>query len=306
MGMKIHRCSMESELLFSEPVTACIGYFDGLHKGHQSLIDHTLSKAKELGTESAIITFDPDPWVVIKQVVDVQHLSTMKQRQKLAAEAGLDHFIVLEFTKEMSNLNEHEFVELLKKNLNLKAMICGFDFHYAAKGKGNAKTLAQHDFEVVCVESVNDEQGKISSTRICECIDEGKIKEANLLLGYSYVIEGVVVHGNAKGTGIGFPTANILADKELLIPARGVYVGKVEVKGIKYPAMINIGYNPTFNKRRLLSVEAHLLDFSGDIYGEQVQVSFYDKLRDERKFESVNELIQQLKKDVQSTREYFE
>ncbi len=303
--MKLHRCTMESFSLCEAPVVSCIGYFDGLHIGHQSLVKQTILKAQELNAESALITFDPDPWVVIKRVNDVQHLSTMKQRQKLAESMGLEHFIVLEFTEEMSKLNESEFVNLIERNFKIKAMICGFDFHYGYKGQGNAKTLAQHDFEVICVDSVNDIQGKISSTRICECIEEGKMKEASELLGYPYVIEGKIVHGNAKGTGIGFPTANILSDKEFLLPARGVYAGQVEVDDHKHAAMINIGYNPTFNKRRLLSVEAHLLDFSGNIYGKEVSVSFMDKLRDEKKFSSIEELVEQLNKDVESTREYF-
>ena len=303
--MKIHTCTMQSSALIEAPVVACIGYFDGLHKGHMALVENTIAKAKKLNAESVLITFDPDPWVIIKQVVDVQHLTTMKQRQKLAEKAGLDHFVVLEFTKEMSSLTESQFVELLCRNLNLKAMICGFDFHYGLRGSGDAKTLATHGFEVVCVESVNDEKGKISSTRICECIDEGDMEQAAELLGYSYTIEGEVVHGNAQGTGIGFPTANIMADSEFIIPARGVYVGSVELEGSSYPAMINIGYNPTFNKRRLLSMEAHLLDFHQDIYGCRVAVAFHRMIRSEKRFNSIDELIAQLKQDVEVTREYF-
>lgn len=305
MGVKIWKCTTQSEHLIDTPVVACIGYFDGLHLGHMALVNNTLNKAKQLCAESALITFDPDPWVVIKQAQDVQHLTTMKQRQELAEKAGIEHFIVLDFTKEMSNLNECDFVELLLKNFNIKAMICGFDFHYASRGSGNAQTLANHGFEVVCVDSVNDEKGKISSTRICECIDEGRMEEAFALLGYAYTIEGSVIHGNAKGTGIGFPTANIKAEREFLIPSRGVYVGKVSFDECDYPAMINIGFNPTFNKRRVLSIEAHLLDFHGDIYGKNVDVSFYRKIRDEKKFSSIDELISQLNRDVQATREYF-
>ena len=303
--MKIHTCTMNSAALIENDVVACIGYFDGLHKGHMALVENTIAKAKEMNAESVLITFDPDPWVIIKQVVDVQHLTTMKQRQKLAEEAGLDHFVVLEFTKEMSALSENQFVELLCRNLPLKGMICGFDFHYGARGSGNAQTLATHGFDVVCVQSVNDEQGKISSTRICECIDEGDMEQAASLLGYAYTIEGKVVHGNAKGTGIGFPTANIMADAEFIIPGRGVYVGSVVVDGASYPAMINIGYNPTFNKRRLLSMEAHLLDFHQNIYDKEVSVSFYKKIRSEQRFASIDELIEQLHKDVEVTREYF-
>lgn len=303
--MKIHTCTMNSAALIDRDVVACIGYFDGLHKGHMALVENTIAKAKELNADSVLITFDPDPWVIIKQVVDVQHLTTMKQRQKLAEEAGLDHFVVLEFTKEMSALSEKQFVELLCRNLPLKGMICGFDFHYGSRGSGNAATLATHGFEVVCVQSVNDEQGKISSTRICECIDEGNMESAMALLGYAYTIEGRVVHGNAKGTGIGFPTANIMADSEFIIPARGVYVGSVMIDEISYPAMINIGYNPTFNKRRLLSIEAHLLDFHQNIYDKEVSVAFYKKIRSEKRFNSIDELIEQLNKDVEVTREYF-
>lgn len=305
MGLKIHTCTTETIALIDGPVVCCIGYFDGLHKGHMALVEKTIEKARELNAQSVLITFDPDPWVVIKQIVDVQHLTTMKQRQKLAEEAGLDHFVVLDFTKEMSGLNEKEFVELLEKNLSIKAMICGFDFHYASKGAGNAQTLAQHNFEVICVQSVNDEKGKISSTRICECIDEGDMEQACALLGYPYTIEGNVIHGNAKGTGIGFPTANVKADPEFIIPSRGVYVGTVSLDDVKYPAMINIGYNPTFNKRRLLSIEAHLLDFHRDIYDRQVSVSFLKKIRSEKRFGSIDELIEQLNKDVETTREYF-
>lgn len=305
MGMNVWTCTMSSQQLIKTPVAACIGYFDGLHLGHMTLVEKTLEKAKELNAESALITFEPDPWVIIKQVQDVQHLTTMKQRQKLAEKAGIDHFIILDFTKEMSGLSETEFVNLLKRNLDVKAMICGFDFHYGYKGTGNATTLAKHGFEVVCVDSINDDKGKISSTRICECIDEGQIEEANALLGYAYTIEGTVIHGNAKGTGIGFPTANIKTEHEHLIPKRGVYTGLVHLDEQSYPAMVNIGYNPTFNKRRALSMEVHLLDFHQNIYDKQVSVSFYHKLRDEKKFDSVDELIAQLKRDVASTREYF-
>jgi riboflavin kinase/FMN adenylyltransferase len=131
------------------------------------------------------------------------------------------------------------------------------------------------------------------------------MESAMALLGYAYTIEGKVVHGNAKGTGIGFPTANIMADSEFIIPARGVYVGSVMIDEISYPAMINIGYNPTFNKRRLLSMEAHLLDFHQNIYDKEVSVAFYKKIRSEKRFNSIDELIEQLNKDVEVTREYF-
>ena len=177
-------------------------------------------------------------------------------------------------------------------------MICGFDFHYGYMGKGNSETLAREmGVPVSVVKAVEDEKGKISSTRICYAIEKGDMEEVRHLLGTSYQMSGTVVHGRHIGTSLGFPTANIDYGKEYLVPACGVYAGQVIVKGKKYMAMINVGHNPTLNYRNDISIEAHILDFNEDIYGQTITVSFINKIREEIKFNGLEELVNQLKID---------
>lgn len=283
-----------------EERVACIGYFDGLHLGHRALIQETLKKAREYNVKSCLITFSPDPWVIIKGLKTVEHLTPLKRRVELAKELGIDEVIVVEFTKELSQLSHQDFVKKVLLPCSLKALVCGFDFHYGYKGLGNTETLleaAEGHFELAVVSAVNEQEKKISSTRIIEYLKDGKINEANRLLGLEYEIAGSVIHGQKKGRTIGFPTANIQIEKDYLLPKPGVYKGKCRVDGQSYRAMINIGHNPTFNPQQTLSVEAHLLNFEGDIYGKDCTITFLEFLREEKKFSSIQELIQQLEKD---------
>lgn len=307
--MKTWKLSLGQECPCTCPIAACIGYFDGLHRGHQGLIKQAVTLARQLGCESALITFDPDPWVTIKGIGEVKHITTMQQRIQLAQQQGIQHFFVLDFDKQMAAMKPEQFMEFILMQINLKGLVCGFDFHYGAQGQGNAEslqTLAKDRFEFVQVDSINDEWGKISSSRIVDCIERGQVAQARILLGYPYTMTGKVIHGNAQGKSrLGFPTANCAVDKEFIVPMRGVYIGKVQIKGKQLPAMINIGHNPTFNERHMISIEAHILNFNQDIYGEPIAVMFYEFIREERKFESIDALIQQLNKDVQATASYF-
>lgn len=307
--MKIWKLSLHQECQCKQDVVACIGYFDGLHKGHQALVSKAIEESHRLGCESALITFDPDPWVTIKGVQEIKHITTMKQRQKIAERLGIDHFFVLDFESAMAKLSPEDFMAFIMERISLRGLVCGFDFHYGAMGKGNKATLqalAFDCFKFWCVESIDDEQGKISSSRISECIEEGNVKEAMTLLGYPYTLSGTIIHGNAQGgTKLGFPTANCEVEQEYIIPKRGVYIGKAIVKHACYPAMINIGHNPTFNKRHMISIEAHLLGFDKDIYGQEMELEFYEYIRKEQRFDSIDELIQQLQQDVALTASYF-
>ncbi len=290
-------------------VAACIGYFDGLHLGHQALISETVKLANELECETALITFNPDPWVTIKGIQDVYHLTTMKQREVLAERFGIQHFFVIDFTAEMASLSPNEFLELLSLQINLKGLVSGFDFHYGAKGLGNTDTLLQishQRFEYRWVTSINDEQGKISSTRVSDAVTNGDMQSAFRLLGYPFTLLAKVIHGNAVGASkLGFPTANCQVNQEYIKPKKGVYAGKVLVQEKEYLAMINVGHNPTFNLSEDVSIEAHILDFDQDIYEEEIEVMFFYYIRDEKKFSSINELITQLKQDVSATRSVF-
>ena len=279
------------------PVVACIGYFDGMHKGHQALVNATLEKAKELGVESGLITFDPDPWVTLRNEKDVKHITPLQQRINIAVELGIKNIFILNFTNEMAALSPLDFIKVLD-SCNIKALICGFDYHYGQFGKGDIESLKRDaDFEVVVVDAVNDNEGKISSTRITNLIEEGEVHKAEELLGYAYRVEGYVVHGNAKGRTIGYPTANVSVPSEYLEPKGGVYACFALIDGKKYKAMVNIGHNPTFNYTETMSLEAYILDFSGDLYDKRLKISFKYYLRPEKKFKYIGNLKMQLEQD---------
>ena len=307
--MKVDTIRTQGEQIIDGPVCACIGYFDGLHRGHRALIDETVSRAKAAGCESALITFSPDPWITIGKMSKVQHLTTMEQRIELAGRMGIDRVIILDFVKAMAELPPKAFIDMLVTHCPLKALICGFDFHYGKFGSGSVETLkaeAAGRFDVVVIEAVNDQGDKISSSRISRCLEQGDVAEAGRLLGYPYEIRGVVVHGRQKGREWGFPTANLKTEEETLLPLGGVYAGEAESGGRSWKAMINIGHNPTCNPVRELSVEANLLDCAEDFYDQPMRLRFYKRLRTERQFASLQELIEQLHRDQQAVRDFFQ
>ena len=179
--MKVDMIKTHGEPVLNEPVCACIGYFDGLHRGHRALIDETIRRAKAAGCESALITFYPDPWITIGRMKKVQHLTTLQQRIELAGKMGIDRVIVLDFVKEMAELSPSAFIDMLAEHCRLKALICGFDFHYGKFGSGSVETLkaeAAGRFDVVVIEAVNDQGDKISSSRISRCLEQGDVAEA--------------------------------------------------------------------------------------------------------------------------------
>ena len=307
--MKVSTISLHQQEQCDRDLCACIGYFDGLHRGHQALLDKTIELAEQYGCESALITFSPDPWITTGKAQKVRHLTTMTQRIALAEKRGIERVIILDFTAEMAALPPEEFTEMLLRRCRLKALVCGFDFHYGARGKGNADSLRQEAagrFEVAVIEAVSDEQGKISSSRISRCIEEGAVEDARRLLGYPYEIEGTVIHGRHKGSQWGFPTANLDYSDEMILPLRGVYIGRAESGPQRWMAMINNGHNTTCNPVRQLAVEAHLLDGSQDLYGCTLRLFFYRRIRPEQRFDSLEELLEQLQRDRQAVRDYFQ
>ncbi len=301
--MRIQYIDLNETSRSYKPAAACIGYFDGLHLGHQALIKKTIELAHEHQCESALITFDPDPWVTIHKDMTVKHITTMKQRINLAMQSGIKNIYILKFTEEMSKLSPHDFVERVILPCNIKALVCGFDFRYGFKGQGTCDTLRQEGlFDVAVVDAVMDSGEKISSTRISSLIEAGEVDEAARLMGHPYVIEGKVIHGRHVGASLGFPTANIDVDLEYLEPKHGVYACRAYIKGIPYPAMANLGHNPTVNYTSALSLEVHILDFEGDLYGETLAVEFVKFIRDEQNFKNRTNLIMQLELDRNTVR----
>lgn len=300
--------SLQQKDKIKEPIVACIGYFDGFHIGHMGLVDRVKQQAKLDQAKTAIISFHPDPWVVLKNQSHVTHLTTLSDRARLAQQANIDYWIIIQFTHELSKLTPKEFVDEMLCHLPLTTLVVGFDFRFGNKGEGDSDFLVNNYqcFKTIVVDQISDENNKISTTRINGAITSGDVEEAMRLLGRPYSISGVVVHGQKKGRQIGFPTANVDFPMEYLVPKTGVYIGKVSLKDKQYHAMINVGHNPTFNVKNDLSIEAYILDFNHEIYDQNIQVMFYKRIRDEIKFDSVQQLIDRMNEDYFITRDYFE
>lgn len=284
------------------PESVCaIGYFDGLHQGHQALIALARERAAALHVQSAVLTFDPDPWKVLRPDADLSHLSSLADKTELLEAMGVDLFYVVRFSQSFAALDVEQFHAFLQ-SLHIIELVCGFDFTYAARGSGTTQSLQQTDlFTTHVVGEVSKDSEKISSTRIERLIRQGDVAKAGELLGYLYSVAGVIEHGYKRGRQMGFPTANLKPDPEAVLPASGVYAGFVQVKNELLPAMINVGSNPTFDNAEK-SVEANILDRSLDLYGRNVRFFFAERLREEVRYPSMDALMKQLSLDRLNTR----
>ncbi|WP_163652735.1 bifunctional riboflavin kinase/FAD synthetase [Listeria sp. PSOL-1] len=292
----------------SEKVIA-LGFFDGLHRGHQAVIQEAKKIAKEKGLKSAVLTFDPHPSVVLNTMrKKVKYLTPIKQKVQKIADLGVDILYVVRFTTAFSELAPEEFVEKYLVALNAKEVVAGFDYSYGKMGAGtmtDLPTYAKDRFHVTIIDKKEAFSDKISSTKIRQYIETGEMEEANQLLGYPYTTKGTVIHGDKRGRTIGFPTANIAVDPDYLIPKLGVYAVKFRVNEQTHLGMASIGHNITFKDDQPLSIEVYILDFKREIYGEDAEIEWYYFFRPELKFNGVEGLIEQLKQDEQNTRTYF-
>ena len=286
------------------------GMFDGVHSGHQTLISRTISKSRELGIPSVVVTYTPHPRIVLKKGVSLELLTTDSERLKRFEAIGVDAVVILEFTKELASLSAKEFLtEILIKELNMSMFVVGYD-HRFGKDRDQSYVDYQHicsEFGVMTerVEAFYESTHLVSSSVIRDCLRRGEIMLANNMLGYEYMITGTVVKGVQIGRTIGFPTANLQPDdNSKLIPLEGVYACWAEYEGLRYPAMRNIGYRPTLNKNRdKMTIEVHILNFDGDLYGCQLIVHIASKVRNEMAFNGLDELKRQLKRDEHSALE---
>ncbi|MFZ4413802.1 MAG: bifunctional riboflavin kinase/FAD synthetase [Bacteroidales bacterium] len=291
------------EVPFIQFPVATIGMFDGVHLGHQQILAHLVTKAQENNGESIVITFDTHPRIVLHhESYKLKFINSYQEKIQLIEKAGVDHLIFLPFTKEFSQQSTAEFVkDFLVNSLHIKALILGYDNRFGNKENNNFSQLSvisnEYKFEIEQVEVKEMDGYAVSSSKIREALDKGEIQIANELLGYPYELSGKVVLGNQIGKKIGFPTANIDLENDFkLIPSMGVYAIRVEWNNHIYNAMLNIGIRPTLNINKL-SIEAHLFDFDTNIYGQYIKVYFVDKIREEQRFDNLNELIVQLHKD---------
>ena len=262
----------------------CLGGFDGIHKGHKALFDVAKSYGKW-----GVLLFD-------RNIKGNENLTVQSEKIKLIEENGADYVVIAEFSERFSKRSPKEFAIVLENILKVSHIVCGYDYRFGYMAKGDAKELKKlcKKAEVMVLEPVSHNEQPIKSTDIRTLIKNGDIELANVLLGHNYTVSGNVEKGFGNGRKMGFPTANISYPEEKLLPADGVYYGKM----LGMNALINVGKNPTFDAKKR-TVEVHIPDFSKDIYGDFVQVEFLDKIRDDIKFDSIENLIMQINKDIE-------
>jgi riboflavin kinase/FMN adenylyltransferase len=296
---------------FKNPVLT-IGTFDGVHLGHAKIIERLRKKAIEVDGESIIITFDPHPrFVVAPNSTPIELLSTSQEKIKALQALHVDNVVIVPFTKAFSDISAEAYIrDFIVSNFHPHTIIIGYDHHFGKNRQGNYQLLesvkATYGFQLEEIPVQEIEHIAISSTKIRAALHIGDIKKANELAGKYYTLEGVVIHGEKRGRLIGFPTANVhVGDAHKLIPANGVYAVKAYLKETVYKAMLNIGVRPTVSSSNHRSIEVNIIDFDQDIYDETLRIEFVDKLRDETKFNGIDELIAQLTIDKQDALSRF-
>jgi riboflavin kinase / FMN adenylyltransferase len=296
------------------PSAVTVGSYDGLHVGHRKIIDAMIVRAREKNLRSVVVTFEPHPRLVLDtaSVCPVRLLTTLPEKISHLASMGVDLLLVVRFDREFADRSSGSFIrEVLAGLLCSAHIVVGYDHGFGHDRSGTGVTLqmlgAECGFEVDVVGEVLVGDEPVSSTRIRKLLLEGGVREANACLGAPYLVSGTVVDGLKRGRRIGFPTVNLLpADPCKLIPAKGVYVARTTIDGKVWPCMMNIGVRPTVSDDGTMTVEAHILDYTGDLYGREMTFSLLDYIREERRFDSIGELQAQLERDKKMVELYRE
>lgn len=286
-------------------VVATVGAFDGIHRGHQALLGQVVARARQLGVESSCVTFDPHPDEVLYPERRLTYLTDPAEKESILRDLGLDHIVVFEFTPRFATLSPGEFLALVQDRHRLAELWVGGDFAIGRQRSGTIAAVSDigcvDGFAVHVVPPRTIDGEVVSSTLIRTLLGEGNLRRANHLLGRRYRIAGSVQHGDARGRQLGWPTANIRPDPQRTLPADGVYAAIIPLDGRDRRAVVNLGSRPTFQADERL-LEAHLLDFDGDLYGAHLAVEFVDRVRDVRRFDSVDELRDQIARDAAAAR----
>ena len=278
-----------------------IGSYDGLHRGHQKVLERVLAGARRGRDATALVTFDPHPRCVLAPDTCPPTLTTVDEKAELLSQLGVDHLVVLPFNRKLSLLSAVEFMDRLVERVPLGGLVVGHDFALGHDRQGNRDFLARygraHGFEVDAIQPFSLEGQVVSSSIIRTLLLEGNVAHAARLLGRQYSISSYIEHGTGTGSRIGYPTANFAVTPNKLVPRTGVYAVWVDFDGHSYQGAMNVGYRPTFGENRL-TVEAFILDFEGDIYHQDLRARFVQRIRAEKKFESVDALVAQISHDV--------
>jgi riboflavin kinase/FMN adenylyltransferase len=302
---------LKDKLPSSLPTVVTIGNFDGMHRGHKALVQHVQEHAHKIKASSLLMTFDPHPSKVLFPQKGLKNIFDLADRIEMVRSENIDFLLVEPFSRSLSQLSPEDFFsKLLMNRLNMKVLYVGHDFSFGQNRSGTLDVLKKlcekFKVELHVLPPVKLSGEVVSSTKIRDAISLGEVRKAHGFLGRPFYLEGVVEKGAGRGKKLGVPTANLFTRAELF-PKVGVYVTKTHLKGSEFVSVTNVGYNPTFtgdSGQRPLQVETHILDFDKDIYGETLRISFYDYIRPELRFNSVQELVMQIKDDIAKTRAY--
>ncbi|MFS0782254.1 bifunctional riboflavin kinase/FAD synthetase [Bacillus sp. 1P06AnD] len=292
------------------PLSIALGFFDGVHLGHQQVIRSAIATAKENGWKSAVMTFNPHPLAVLKKGQAVHYITSLQDKVSLIENLGVDYLFICNFTEAFASVSPQAFVDEFLIGLNVKHVTAGFDYSYGKFGKGTMETLPEHAhgaFTQTTIGRIDMEDEKVSSTRIRKALSEGQMDAFKQLTGRYYTTTGIVVHGEKRGRELGFPTANTEIGDNVIIPSIGIYAVRVLVDGIWHRGVCSVGYKPTFHDEHpdIPFVEVYIIDFDQTIYDDKITIEWHKRLRGEIKFTSVDALIDQITADTENTKQYF-
>lgn len=290
-----------------EDTVISLGKFDGIHRGHELLMERLAEKKRE-GLKAAIFTFDIPPRRNV-QHVEAKVLTTNEEKMHIFEEMGIDYLIECPFTEEVMHMEPEDFIRMLVERLHVKCIVAGEDFRFGHNRRGDYRMLQEYagklGYEALILKKMKEDARDISSTFVREEIAAGNIEKANHLLGYRYFVKGMVKHGNQIGRTIGIPTINLIPPEEKLLPPFGVYVSEVAIGEERYQGVTNVGCKPTIEGNNPVGVETYLLDFHENVYDRIVTVEFISKIRAEHKFENIEALKEQMENDIAYTEAYF-
>jgi riboflavin kinase/FMN adenylyltransferase len=300
---------IDGKTLKRNQTVMALGYFDGVHIGHQTVIKKAKEIANSIGTTTSVMTFHPHPKEVLRNI-EMNYITPLSDKIKKIESLGVDTLYVVNFTPSFANLTPQQFVDDYLIGLHVVHAVAGFDFTYGSLGKGTMETLpfhARNRLESTIVQKYEEDNEKVSSSKIRQLLEKGEVLQVSHLLGEEYSLKGIVVDGEKRGRTIGFPTANIKPIERYIIPRTGVYAVKLTINNEQYDGVCNVGYKPTFHDEKEIapSIEVHLFHFNQDIYGIEVELHWYWRIRSEQKFASVDNLIKQINLDKESAKTFL-
>lgn len=306
----MHLIKDTTDIKLQKPTVVTIGTFDGIHIGHRKIIEQLLKAAKTHGLASTILTFFPHPRMVLQQNVGLKLINTIEERIEILRKTGIDNLIVYPFNKEFSRFEAQEYIErVLIDQLNAKRVIIGYDHHFGRNRTADINDMyhygKHYNFEVEEIPEQDIDDVSVSSTKIRKALKKGELEKANRYLGAPFILTGKVVRGKQLGQKLGFATANIHIEEEYkLIPKNGVYVVQTKIDGKRYHGMMNIGTNPTVGGTGQ-SIETHLFGWKEELYGRRLTVEILTRIRDEKNFSDIDQLIAAMKEDEQFSKEFI-